>query len=289
MRRTSYNAILERLALLNGLQPADVLETDRAGYEVALADALKLGWELAFWPEITVVEERAYMDAWAAAAIYAVGARRYYAATKQYFQAAATTAPGESPQTHPAKWTVLTDVDSLVATEQAGKVPLGTVRFITVLDPRLNRNPIALPWSLHGDGVRVDGTRVPPTVFVTFRLRCEDWQGPLFAPTAAYAAGKVIYYSSANEPGDYWEVVLTTTAGQTPESAPTKWRRLEIPWILQEFAARHAFGGTLRAEGENDKARGEEDRAYGRLYREMDNIEGLSRQVSRYTVVAPNA
>lgn len=54
--------------------------------------------------------------------------------------------------------------------------------------------------------------------------------------------------------GEFYQCVTATTAGESPTTAPTKWRRIQIPkdwrWVLAQLTYAHL----LEMDGQLDKA-----------------------------------
>lgn len=190
---------------------------------------IREGVEYDFWPELCPVEERTYRDAWDAAATYAADAEVWFANDDPDLQGyyAANGAPdtptaGQSPETHPAKWTRLVAFARYIALEQTGKTKIGEALTLHRQDPR--RNPCAprLPFTLSADGI-VPPPGAPDIVYLRFRIR----------PPA---------YST----DDY--------ADDTPTDFP-------VPYVIESFVRRAACADFLRMDAKFEEAGRMEARA----------------------------
>lgn len=177
-----------------------------------------------------------------------------------------------------SKFGILTVFDPYVSKTQSWEENTIGELFGTYLDdPRLVSRPRRIEFLLDSVGAHVRSTYhnrygrglgcdylVPNRVYVRFRLPCPDFRGPVFDAGATYtaAAASVVYFEgdTTDLEGDFWLCVADTTAGESPESAPSKWQRLEFPLWLRTPVARRAFADWLRY-GSNREAGFAEDAA----------------------------
>jgi hypothetical protein len=54
--------------------------------------------------------------------------------------------------------------------------------------------------------------------------------------------------------GDFWQCVTSTNAGDSPDSAPTKWRRISIPKEWRQILKKLTYANLLELDGQTDKA-----------------------------------
>lgn len=62
--------------------------------------------------------------------------------------------------------------------------------------------------------------------------------------------------------GDFWQCVTATSAGESPTSAPEKWRKLKLPSKWRWALAQLTYAYLLQADGQTDKYSIERNRAY---------------------------
>jgi len=120
----------------------------------------------------------------------------------------------------------------------------------------------ATPHSRYGRGLGCDFI-VPNQVYARFRIPCPDFKGQAFDVDATYSADEdTVYFegTTTDLEGDCWSCVTDTSAGESPESAPLKWKRLDFPIWLRTAVARRALADWLRY-GANREAAFSEDAA----------------------------
>lgn len=246
---------------------------------------IRRGWEWWWWPQLMETQERYFRAEWDAAAAYAEDDEIYYAGTVTgYYRALAATVAGESPDTTPASWEEITDLDAYVAYAQAGEDRIGTFCQIYPENPRGQRRPRTVLFALDGRGATITSCSVPASVWVEYRRPCPTWRGPAYDAALAYAAGVTRYYADGADAyaGDFWTTLAATTAGQNPQNTPAKWSKVELPAWLGDFAARGAYDVAMRGDAQNDRANGEEGNAWSWLYDErlkLQNAGGAVRRV----------
>lgn len=76
--------------------------------------------------------------------------------------------------------------------------------------------------------------------------------------------------------GDFWQCVEETSAGESPTTAPTKWRRIRIPSEFRQVLKKLTYANLLELDGQTDKAavhRGSGESLLDDLVREAANQE----------------
>jgi hypothetical protein len=100
--------------------------------------------------------------------------------------------------------------------------------------------------------------------------------------------GEQAYYRSETTPGtwpgDWYECVEGAAAGETPETDPTKWTKVEIPKVLGAWLVAALYADALLADGQNDKAGVELRLAYGLLDKAASVVVGQQGQGRRIEV-----
>lgn len=262
-------SVLDRAVGLAGFTVANLTTTPLTQFKTKIAARLKTYWEKAWWPELTPVELRYFRDAYNGATTYAIGDEVYYAATDRYYTAIAGST-GNLP-TNAIYWTATTELDAYISLDQTGLTAIGEVEGVYIDDPRIYREARRLPYVLNQNGVQVLGVNVPKSVYLRFRQRAPELLGADYAAATAYGSGVTRYYTSATAgyEGDFWTTTTATTAGDSPESQPTKWTRLEFPLFLRECTAHGAYADWLRLDGASDLAVIEDDQADAKLSTEI--------------------
>lgn len=201
-------------------------------------------WEFAEWPELCPVELRAYRPAYADATTYAAGAEVWFpsedAALEGYYAARPapdTPTAGQSPATHPAKWTRLVSFRRYIALAQPGETEIGEALRMFRRDPRVSpAAPGILDFELSSEGI------VPPP-----------------------AAGNRVWLRFRTSPPVY---SAANYASETPADFP-------LPYVLAAFVQRAAFADFLRMDAKFEEAGRAEAKAYEELERACD-VAGAS-------------
>jgi len=270
-----------RWSELCGLDSESLTTADETTFNRLFNRWARRGWNWFFWAVLTPVEERYFRAEWAAGD-YAADAEVRYGDPVVYYRASVPCTAADVPGVS-TSWEVISNLDAYIAYVQAGETPIGTFKSIHPSDPRGQRNPRKLPFVPDDRGAMLVGETVPTSVWVRYRLRCPEWTGATYSASTAYAAGKTRYYASTTEgfEGDYWLTVAATDAGQSPETHPAKWSRIEIPKFLEEFAAHGAHLDWQRGEEQTSKAIAEESPCWAWLYDERDKEQNQGGNVRR--------
>lgn len=72
--------------------------------------------------------------------------------------------------------------------------------------------------------------------------------------------------------GDFYQCVAVTVPGESPTSAPTKWRKIRLLPKWRYAVAQLAYANLLRVDGQNDKAQIERKAAYDRERVGLDDL-----------------
>ena len=280
MESVSYKTALDLWTDLTGSVVGAVTTVDSDGFNRMFNRAMRRAWDFMFWPPLMARETRAYRNAWTATG-FALGAEVYHVATAgAYWRANAITVAGEVPGVS-SKWTLISPLDAYVAYEQPGLTEIGTLKWVKNADPRTVRPTYGLPFELDERGVTLTGNSVPATACLYFRKRCPAWRGATFDAALAYAVGSTRYYSSAASAfaGDFWTTSAITSAGESPETTPAKWVKIEVPSFLCDFAVAAAKIGYLEGDGQLEKGLANaQSTLWETLYDEIDKIEGQTGQ-----------
>lgn len=114
-------------------------------------------------------------------------------------------------------------------------------------------------------------------VYLYYRLAPYNYSGSTYDSTATYVAGQYIYYTmtsgSGTGTGDFYKCVATTSAGESPESAATKWTIQPLPEMIAQPLVWQTYGDWLVQDGQADKAVGAYQIAEQKKLEEWDRIE----------------
>lgn len=218
---------------------------------------------------------------------YVVGDQVKYPPTNRSYQCYATAAAGFLP-TNTTYFAPLTDFDRYVALEQTGETKIGDVVGVYSKSPITWRNAELVDYYLSPDGIQV--LEDLDTVWVEFKAKVPVLIGDTFSSTPTYTANlEQVYYRSsttpASYPGNMYDCVTTTSAGESPESAASKWSVVNIPRIFQRYIERGAYADYLLSDGDNEKAMIEEQRAAQLLADLVYRIGSTQNQTRRNIVL----
>jgi hypothetical protein len=282
MRSVDFSQVLAGTAGLMGSTLAK-LTAEEFTILRTFADArVRQAWDMEVWPELILVEQRAYRDAYAAGVTYALAAQVYDSTTDAYYQSVQAANLGHAV-TDAAWWLPITSFDHYVPWDQTGQTALGTVVAVTQLDPRLTEKPKPMDYEVCDLGIRVKrGTNRP---WLSFIRRPPSLFGAVWDSSAAYALADQVYFTNATGVGNFYDALAATTAGQSPTTDPTKWAKTEIAERLSQWLSFGMYADYLIADGQNEKAKPWQDLAQQALEGEIDKLWRLQGQTRRINML----
>jgi hypothetical protein len=276
MQTVEYKELLDQWADVCGIESDTVLDLDRARFNNAFNRLIRKAWNWHLWPELLLLEERRYRAIWMAQT-YSIDAEVYHEASDAYWRALDDTTAADVPGVS-ALWEEIeeSDLDLYIAYDQDGETGFSRIADCYDKNFRTDRTARRLKWEYDDRGIRIlERNSVPETVWVYLYQLCPRFRGDTWSASSTYLAQRVIYYEDANETqdyaGDFWIVLDTTTAGENPLTAPTKFARLEIPEFLADFIVQGARIAFLKGEGQLEKALAEDGNALWDLLAEERN------------------
>lgn len=258
MQTVAYKDLLSTWADVVGIEADDVPTLDAARFNRAFNRLIRRAWEWNRWPAFHLLEERYYRPIWMAQE-YDIDDEVYHEATETYYQANDDTSAADEPGSS-AKWTEIESVEPYIAYEQDGETGFSYVTDVWDANFRTTRGARRLRWEYDERGVRIVEATAPETVWLHLYRRCPRWTGDTWSNASTYSAGRCLYFSSATQDyqGDYWLVLDTTVAGESPITAPEKFALIEIPDFMGEFIIAGARIAHLKGEGQLEKALAED-------------------------------
>lgn len=133
--------------------------------------------------------------------------------------------------------------------------------------------------------------------FYVYRMKCPELTGNLYSPTVAYSVGSQAYFDEGSVTGTYTPVegkphkgnfyncVLPTTAGENPVSAPSKWVKVQIPYVFGSYIAWGSTANWLVSEGMVQEAAVIEAKAREALETEYDKATRQQGQFNRLSMI----
>lgn len=234
IRTVPYRAeIIGGIASLLSLDASDLQEDTAATWARRINSWTRKGFNYWGFKELELTEERAYRQVWNAALGYrATIDEVFYLPTASYYQAAAGTAPGESPESTPAKWSPLTIFDRTIAFEQYGKQSIGKIISVNTFDPTKYRSAWTgrRNFTLNGRGIRPT-TYGFNTVWLTYQPRAPQFASEVYDPAKLYLRDALIYDPTTGESFR----ALRDSQGQEPASSGSYWFMQQMPYVLSEY------------------------------------------------------
>lgn len=223
-------------------------------------------------------------DEWLSTETNTLGDVRYWPGTDRYYIYYNSTDSAGNQPTNTTYWRVLTDFDRYVAWAQTGQTDLNGASILEVwsLNPRTTARGGEVPYELSSNGIQV--LRGLPYAWVEYRQKPPQLKGDAFSAATTYASGNQAYYVSTTAEGNFYDANQATTAGDTPESAPTKWDVVSIPYIFERYLVQYGYGQWLRHDGQDDKAAIEERKAEELLSDQSMQLVGVQQQRRRTQV-----
>jgi len=268
MRTVTFQSVLYGVARRLGLDPARNFPADTAQTLTDyLQQRIREGWEAYPWPELCVIEGRSFRPEYAPDVIYEVNDEVFDPVSHTYFRSL-DDANEAHPLSDDAFWAPCgkdgqPDIQRYIASREPGSLPVIELLEAWKCDPRQHSNPAAMPYWFSERGIEF-GPSAPNVVWIRYRLQPPRFTAEVFDETAVYQPGDLRYFST-----DCYECLATTLAGQSPATAPGKWRIQPVPFILSEFARRAVIADALREDGQFDKAASEEAHAQTALESQM--------------------
>lgn len=187
--------------------------------------------------------------------VYAIGDQVYYPINDTFYQAL-TASTGTLPTAGVTAWGILIPFNRFIDWDQAGHTAIGTVLRVRTADERYSKDAQPVNWFPSADGVQVIDSY--PWVHLRFRVRAPLLKGDAYDDTVIYPADSQVYFIAATTPGNFYDCVTTTAAGESPADTAAKWSIVDIPDFLMLYLSSAAVADFLRSDGQNTKALAQE-------------------------------
>jgi hypothetical protein len=205
--------------------------------------------EYAWWPELTLCEERFYRADWDDATAYAIGDEVYYATTDAYY-VAILAGTNQNPSTATTYWEAVTDMDRYVPWQLAGTTPIAEVKDCYKSSPRTHPDdPYRLLFEMSDNGVQM-GTDAGTSVWLEFRTDPPQFTTTAYDAAITYAVGDLVYVAST---GECYECIQAGI-GQDPTTETAFWMKVDLPYVLKKAIVQGVRADWLRQDGQEDKA-----------------------------------
>jgi len=223
-------------------------------------ERLREAWEYAFWPELMLMEQRTFRDAWDVATIYGEGDEVYHEG--EYWECLADGTVAQEPDDDSDYWEHPAILERYVEWEQSGQTAIGTVKSVAARNRFRSEYPGYLTFFFDAQGVHV-GPLAPAEVWLEFRLRPAVFGGDEWKQANTYAAGDLVWVNAA---GESYKSLQAGNTGNNPQTSATWWEKVEFPAELAPFVQLAVYADGLKEDRQGSKAAAEA-RAYAELAR----------------------
>jgi hypothetical protein len=264
MKTVTFLAVLKQVLRMQGITYANATDEQKAQRAEHITRRLVEGWELDFWPEWTLVEERAYRNAYSAATAYVIG-DQVWNGTDTYYEC--IQAGTGQALTNTAYWKELemTVNERWIALEQTRKTRIGAVKGVYTSEQNAIEEQMELDWTEHASRIYVYDSNAGATVWVKFRKVAPRFSTELWVQGYPdYQEGWVVMWPAGNTQmeGNCYRAGLDPTTG-----AQNYWELMEIPTVLENYVVAAAFGDALVADGQVTRGTAMQDFARAELNR----------------------
>jgi hypothetical protein len=197
------------------------------------------------------------------------------------------------------KWGLLTFFDRYISPDQlksdgTPETPIAELMRATDKDPRMTTKLVKLPYWQSENGWQFTSLRHNYSfIWIWFRLRRPVLAGDAWDEDLFYAQGQGIYYvgtggSIAAGVGNFYMANQPTLPLQNPETFPSAWDLVHIPYIFRSYLIAAGYADWLTADGQSSKAGQQEGLAYGYLELEADKLQRQQQQIRRFDWASGN-
>jgi hypothetical protein len=250
-------------------------------------------------PTIAGVENSAWWAAsatqysgppWAAGQAYVVGSKVQNPDNLNFYQCFTAHTAGVTFDL--TKFGLLTPFDRYVGFDQVEddgtlKTPIGEFLFASDVNPKVTTKGVEFPFTVSENGAQF--TQLKHSIafaWIFFRIRRLVLVGDDWDASAEYGTGRQVYFvgrgvTIATTVGNFYTALEDTSAGESPETEPTKWDLVEIPYIFRGYLITGGYADWLTGDGQGTKALAYEGMAVESLELEADKLQRQGGQVRR--------
>jgi hypothetical protein len=134
--------------------------------------------------------------------------------------------------------------------------------------------------------------------YYVYRKDCPSLEGELYSPTVVYYQNSQVYFDSGSGTGSYTPVigkphsgnfyicnVASTIAGQNPNTHPSYWTKIEIPYVFGQYISWSSATNWFISEGMMNEATVVESKAKEILDQEFDKLLSQQSQFGRINMI----
>jgi hypothetical protein len=172
----------------------------------------------------------------------------------------------------------------IIPWSQLGESAIDTVFEVWGSDPGAALIGARVPYKENPNGIELIGCAPPGPIYLYYRPQRPVWAGATWSAAGPYSAGVTVYYTSVSGSINYWTSNTSTFAGQSPDTAPTSWNVIPVPYVLFEYIVHNAYADWLQTEGQTAKAQVMYQYAQTCIDDENDKLERQSGNIQPWRV-----
>jgi hypothetical protein len=143
----------------------------------------------------------------------------------------------------------------LIPWSQPGESAIDTVFDLWGTDPGAAIIGQRLGYQENPNGIELIGACPPGPCYLYYRPQRPVWTGSTWLNTNTYTAGTEVQYTSTSTGAiNYWISLANTLAGQSPDTVPSKWSIVPVPYLILQYCVHNAYADWLQTEGQTAKA-----------------------------------
>lgn len=188
--------------------------------------------------------------------------------------------------------TFVNPLAQVVSWSQLGESKIEQVFNVWRQSPYGAGYPVTAPYEETPDGIQTLGTNgwawngwlyTYPSwyngsypVYLYYRKQIPTFAGNAYSSGSSYAVDTTVLYTDANSVMNWWKCVSATSAGQSPDTNPTKWEVQTLPGNFLKFVSYAALADFYRMDGQPQKAQDADRLADEMFMLEADKLERQS-------------
>lgn len=174
--------------------------------------------------------------------------------------------------------------NSLIPFTLPGETDIDVMFNVTAQNPGATMYPTRANYEITPYGFQLIGAYTTGPVYIYYRPRRPLYNGATWSDSAIYVLGTTIYFTNSSGVGNYFCATTGTLAGQSPETNPTFWNQLQIPYIFLQYCVYSAYADWLDVEGQSAKASSMRDYAQSFMDDENDRMERQQSNIQPWQV-----
>lgn len=156
---------------------------------------------------------------------------------------------------------------------QLGESAIDSVFEVWANNPLSGLMPTRVGYTLSPNGIQLIGSCGPGPLYLYYRPQRPSFSGAVFNAGATYAVGAKMYYTTTAGTLNYYQCLIATSAGQTPDTTPLSWNLIAIPYVFFEYLVYNTYADWLNTEGQTAKSQAMYQYAQSCIDDENDRLE----------------